>query len=145
MIQDFKRKVTERLLGALDPLAGVRLGKSDAQVLTRSLELARFLGFRNFGFGRFRKGLEILDTVLEIVVVDTRLEAQLVQNRACERVDQVKGRTAVMLARASGAGGLQTYALALGNVHPNRPREVLTNQLQLRPVLATLGVTLVGR
>lgn len=40
---------------------------------------------------------------------------------------------------------LAEVTLALGNVHPNGSGEVLTNQLQLRPVLATLGVTLVGR
>lgn len=75
VVQNFKRKVTERLLGALDPLARVRLGEGDTQVLARSLKLTRFLSLGNIGFGRFRKGFEVLDTVPEIVVVDTGLEA----------------------------------------------------------------------
>jgi hypothetical protein len=40
VVQDFERQVSERLLGALDPLAGVRLGERDTEIFAHSFGLA---------------------------------------------------------------------------------------------------------
>ena len=97
MAEDLERQVSEGLLGALDPLAGVGFGKSNTQRLSHSLRPARFLRLGNFGFGGFGEGLEVLDAILEVGIIDTGLEAELVQDGASEGNDEIESRTATWL------------------------------------------------
>lgn len=99
MAEDFEREVTEGLLGALDPLAGVRLSKGDAQVFTCGLELSGFLRLGDVGLSDLGERLEVFDALLEIGIVDTGLEAELVLHGAGEGVDQVESRAVTSLVR----------------------------------------------
>lgn len=79
MVEDLKREVTERLLGALDPLAGVGLCEGDAEVFTHCFRLVLLVwNGRNVEVSCLGKGVEELDAFLEIGVVDAGLEAEAV-------------------------------------------------------------------
>ena len=84
MAQDFQRQVSERLLGLLDPLARVGLGKGYAQVFTCSLDLAVLALLGDFGFGSFGECVEVVDTLLEVLVLNAGLKSKLVQDGARE-------------------------------------------------------------
>jgi hypothetical protein len=63
VVQDFKRQVSERLLGALDPLARIGLCKCDSEVFSDSLGLAACRWRRNVDIGSFGKSVEELDAL----------------------------------------------------------------------------------
>lgn len=139
VVEDFERQVTERLLGALDPLAGVGLGKGDAEVFTNGLQLLLISGSGDVDFGSTSKGVEELNTVAEIRVVDTRLKSKPVLDGAGICVEQIKGRQLVKQVF------LTKLALAFLGVNPDCPCQVLADEDELTPVLATFGVALIGR
>ncbi len=95
MVQDFERQVTKGLLGALDPLAGVRLGECDTEVFTNSLDLLLFSRPGDFEIGSAGKGIEVFDAIAEIRVVDTRFEAEPVLDGAGKGVEEVECRELV--------------------------------------------------
>ena len=63
VVQDLEGQVTKRLLGALDPLAGVRLGECDTKVFTNSLDLLLVARPRDFEIGSAGKSIQVLDAV----------------------------------------------------------------------------------
>jgi len=137
MVQDFERQVTERLLGALDPLTGVRLGECDAEVFTNSLDLLLVSWLGDIKLSSAGESVQVLNAVAEIGVVDTGFKAEPVLDRAGEGVEKVECRELVEKIF------LSEVAFAFGSVVPNGPCQVLANKDQLTPVLSALGVTLV--
>lgn len=91
MVKNFEREVTEGLLGALDPLAGVGLGECDTQELASRLQLAVLASLGNVNLGSFREGVQVLDALLEVGVVNARLESKPVLDGACVCVQKVQG------------------------------------------------------
>lgn len=89
VVQNLERQVTERLFGTLDPLAGVRLGKSDAQEFASRLKLAVLTSLGNVDFGSFSKGVEVINALLQIRVVDAGLESKPVLDGTCVCVEKV--------------------------------------------------------
>lgn len=139
VVEDFERQVTERFLGALDPLAGIGLGKSDAEVFTNGLQLLLISGSGDVDFGSTSKGVEELNTVAEIGVVNTRLESKPVLDGAGICVEQIEGRQLVKQVF------LTKVAVALLGVNPDCPCQVLADEDELTPVFATFGVALISR
>lgn len=90
VVQDLEWQVAEGLLGALDPLTGVRLGKRNAQEFTSRLQFAVFAGLGNVDFSSLGEGVEILDALLEVRVVNTRLESKSVLDGTRKRVKEVQ-------------------------------------------------------
>jgi hypothetical protein len=82
MVQDLERQVTQRLLRALDALAGVALRERNAQVLAHGFGLALFRLARDIQVGGFGERVEEFHTLAEIWVVDTGLEAETVLDGA---------------------------------------------------------------
>ena len=137
MVQDLERQVTQRLLGALDPLAGVRFGECDAEVFTNSLDLLLVSWLGDIKLSSAGESVQVLNAVAEIGVVDTRFKAEPVFNGAGKGVEKVECRELVEKIF------LSEFAFALGSVVPDCPCQVLANKDQLTPVLTALGVTLV--
>jgi len=90
MVQDLERQVSKRLLRALDPLAGVRLGESNTKVLSHSFGLALVRRSRNINVSSFGESVEEFDALTEIGVVDTRLESESVFYRARKGIEEVE-------------------------------------------------------
>ncbi len=156
MVEDLKRQVTKRLLGALDPLARVGLGECDTQELSSGLQLAVIVCLGNVDFGSLCESVQILDTLLEVGVVNTRLKSESVLDSTCVGVEKVQSSSAH--AKSAGVNCrialdiqlfkkvfLAQLALALIGVNPNSTRQVLANELQLTPVLPALHVSLIRR
>lgn len=61
MVQDFKRKIAKRLLGALDPLARVGLCKGNAEVLANRLRFALIRRPWDIHISSFGKSIKELD------------------------------------------------------------------------------------
>lgn len=125
--EDLERQVSEGLLGALDPLTGVGLGESDTQRLSDGLHPSRCLGLGNLGFGSFGECFEVFDTRLEVGIIDTGLEAELVQKGAREGNDKVEGRTLQLSVSVVRLRQLQvTYTLASKSSFPSSPSRSAT-------------------
>lgn len=139
VVEDFKRQVTKGLLGALDPLAGVGLGKCNTKVFSNGLDLLLVRGGRDINFGSTGKSVEVLNTFAEIGVVDTGLESKPVLDGAGKCIEQVDGRKLIQQIL------LAKVAFTLCGVDPDSPRQVLADKHELTPVLATFGVALIGR
>lgn len=93
MVQDLKRQVTERLLGALDPLAGVRLSKGNAQELSGGLQLAILACLWDIDFGGLGECVKVLDALLQVRVVDSRLESESVLDGTCVGIEKIQSGT----------------------------------------------------
>jgi len=93
VVQDLKRQVAEWLLGALDPLAWVRLSEGDAEVLSHGLHFAGPCWLRDFTPGGFGKSVQVRDAVFEIIVLDSGLKAKLVLSRAGKCDNQIHSRS----------------------------------------------------
>ena len=94
VVQNLKRQVTKRLLGTLNPLAGVGLGESDTQEFTGGLELAVRACLGDVYFSGLCESVEVLDALLEVGVVNTRLKSKSVLDSACVCVEKVQGGSA---------------------------------------------------
>jgi hypothetical protein len=97
MVQDFERKVTKRLFGALDPLAGVRLGECNSKVFAHCLCLAGFGWWWDVYVGSFGEGVKEFDAVAEIGVVNSRLETEAVLDGTGECVEKVKSSSVICI------------------------------------------------
>jgi hypothetical protein len=78
VVQDLERQVTERLLEALDPLVGVRLGECNAQEFSNLLGFALWSWPGDVTVGGLGECIEKLDALAEIGVVDAGLESEAV-------------------------------------------------------------------
>jgi hypothetical protein len=94
VVQDFKRQVTERLLGALDPLARIRLGECDAEEFSDLLSLT--LGSRSWDVTVccFGKSVKKLNALTEVGVVDAGLETEAMLYGASKGIEKVESSSA---------------------------------------------------
>ena len=138
VVQDLERQVTEGLLGALDPLARVRLGEGDTQELAGGLQLAVLAGLGDVDLSGLSKGVKVLNALLEIRVVNAGLESESVLDGTCESVEKVQGGELVQEILFA------QFAVALICVNPNSAGQVLADELKLTPILPAFCVSLVG-
>ena len=89
MVQDLEGEVAERLLGALDPLARVRLCKRNAQELASGLQLAVLASFGNIYFSGLGEGVKVFDTLFEVRVVNARLKPESVLDGTRECIEKI--------------------------------------------------------
>ena len=137
VVQNLKRQVTKRLLGTLNPLAGVGLGECNTKVFANGLDLLLVARLGNFEVSSAGKSIQVFDAVAKIRVVDTRLEAEPVLYRAGKGVKQVERRKLVEQVL------LSKFAFALSSVVPDCSCHILTDEDQLTPVFSALGVSLI--
>lgn len=90
VVENFEREVTERLLGLLDPLAGVRLSKSDTKIFSDSLGLVLLARSGDVDIGGFGESVEERDALFEIWVVNAWLKSKSVLDRASKCVEEVE-------------------------------------------------------
>lgn len=93
--KNLQRQVSERLLGALDPLTRIRLGESDTQVFAQSLQFSMFRWLGDFRLSRFGKGFQITNALAQMGVVNTGFETELVLDGEGVGNQEVQGRTSV--------------------------------------------------
>lgn len=140
MAEELEGEVAQRYARAFEELAGVGFGHGEAEELACGFEDALLpLEIRLVGFAR--EGVDVADEVLEVVVVDVGLEAQLVlegHGVGGDHVEAVDFGQEVLLAQ------LGVLVVPLVHVDPDEAGEVLGREGQLRPVLAAVVVALVG-
>lgn len=79
VVENLQGQMSQRLLGALDELSGIRLGEGDAEIFAHRLPGTLFGRLKECTVvGVLGKGIQVSDQTRQVFVADVWLEAQFV-------------------------------------------------------------------
>jgi hypothetical protein len=100
VVKNLEGKVTQWLLGPLDQLPGVGLGKGNTQILSSRFPERLGVGVEDIAVVCLAgKSVQVADETGNVLVCDVRFKAELVLKGNGECEDEVHGRTGIEISQ----------------------------------------------